>query len=171
MTILNKGNELIDNSKKSDSDLVNDVIMHSYNSEGWTYLLHNSPIAEIYYDDKSRYTHLESLVLNCDIIESRDTDDNGWGIRITPKGNIFLKQYESYLKYLEVQEEENKKLLAQSENLSSLEVEKLQLEVEKLRNDFFDYPATKLRIRRNEIFTIITIIIALIALTVSLVKK
>ena len=171
MDLLNKGNDPIDSSEKSDEELVNETITDSFNSGNWIYLLHNSPIAAIYSEDERRYNKLESLILSCDLIESQDDASNGWKIRITPSGNLFLHEFGTYSNYTKAATVENKKKLDESKSKTELELEKLHLEVNKLRSEFLDYPKTKRRIRRNELFTIITILISLAALAVSIIYK
>lgn len=57
------------------------------------------------------------------------------------------------------------------ESDKNLSLEKVNLEVDKLRNDFFDYPETKKRTSRLEIWTIISVILAALAILISLFKK
>lgn len=171
MDLLNKGNDSIDSSEKSDELLVNETITYSFNSGNWIYLLYNSPIAAIYSVDERRYNKLESLILSCDLIESQDDPSNGWKIRITPAGNLSLHKYGSYSNYIKAASAEDKKKLEESKSKTELELEKLRLEVNILRSEFLDYPKTKRRIKRNEWFTIFTILISLAALAVSIIYK
>ena len=54
--------------------------------------------------------------------------------------------------------------------LEKVEEEKLNLDVDKLRNEYFDYPTTKFRAKWGFIISIITVILAALAVLVSLIK-
>ena len=58
-----------------------------------------------------------------------------------------------------------------SEEISKLQFEALELNVEDLRNKFFDYPETKRKVNRNEVILWIGIALTVISIIISLIKK
>jgi len=55
--------------------------------------------------------------------------------------------------------------------LDILEEERLKLDVDKLRNEFFDYPETKWKAKWGFIISVITVILAALAVLVSIIKE
>lgn len=81
-----------------------------------------------------------------------------WHLMLTPKGWEFTTF------------EDLQNLKAERISTDKLQWEKLQLEVDALRKQFFDYAETKKRVRRSEYIAVITVIIALAAFIVSIGK-
>lgn len=50
-----------------------------------------------------------------------------------------------------------------------LEQEKLQLEVEKLRNEIFDYPKVRSRSKRSEYYAVLAIVVSLLTIALQLI--
>ena len=55
-------------------------------------------------------------------------------------------------------------------SIVQIEEERLKLDVDKLRNEFFDYPETKWKAKWGFIISVITVIIAALAVLVSIIK-
>lgn len=84
-------------------------------------------------------------------------------IRSEPYTNIFLQNggfVSEYEEQISQRKKENEK--------SSKEYEKLHLEIETLRNQLFDYPATKKRAIRGEVLAILGLLLSAIAIVISL---
>jgi hypothetical protein len=63
------------------------------------------------------------------------------------------------------------KIEAEQESASKLELEKLQLEVNTLRNQFFDYPKVKNQAKWSVRWAAISGLTAIIAIVIALLKK
>lgn len=101
--------------------------------------------------DYNALTEAYDTLFNPGFIEGRIPNP---GLRITDKGMKTVTDYEM----------KNQR----NEEIAGLEIEKLRLEVENLRNDFFDYPDTKSRakwaIRLSAMALIVTLILSLLQL-------
>ncbi len=93
-------------------------------------------------------------------------DDSPTGVFDDVVHRIIGLKYEGAIAYI------NKYYLKEYKKaqLSILEEERLKLDVDKLRNEYFDYPTTKDRAKWGFYISIFTIIIAFIALLVSVFK-
>ena len=94
------------------------------------------------------------------------SDDSPTGVFDDVVHRIIGLKYEGVIAYI------NKYYLKEYKKaqLSSLEEERLKLDVDKLRNEYFDYPTTKARANWGFYIAIITIIISFLALLVSIFK-
>jgi len=92
------------------------------------------------------------------------SDDSPTGVLDDVVHRIIGLKYEGAIAYI------NKYYLKEYKKaqLSGLEEERLKLDVDKLRNEYFDYPTTKARAKWGFYIAIITIIISFLALLVSI---
>ena len=92
------------------------------------------------------------------------SDDSPTGVFDDVVHRIIGLKYEGAIAYI------NKYYLKEYKKaqLSGLEEERLKLDVDKLRNEYFDYPTTKARAKWGFYIAIITIIISFLALLVSI---
>ena len=78
-----------------------------------------------------------------------------------PKSKIALQNFgNSYLKYLASLNQQNERL----QEKENLETQKLRAEVEKLVNELGDYPTTKTRAQNSYRISVLSLILAVIAL-------
>jgi hypothetical protein len=92
------------------------------------------------------------------------SDDSPTGVLDDVVHRIIGLKYEGAIAYM------NKYYLKEYKKaqLSGLEEERLKLDVDKLRNEYFDYPTTKARAKWGFYIAIVTIIISFLALLVSI---
>jgi hypothetical protein len=115
-----------------------ELLQHIKNSDSptWDFLSQNYPPGEVWTP-----TYVAKLLSELETAKMVSEDQNR-NYRLLAAGQTILDYYSD-------KEKEN-----------SLQIEKLKLEVEKLRNEYFDYPKTKKRAKDAILISILTILAA-----------
>lgn len=96
-------------------------------------------------------------------------------IELTRQEAVDLDKIVSFLikadAFYTTEELQKKQEMEQKAEVSKLEFEQLTLNVQDLRNKFFDYDDVKQRVKRNEIREWIAIVLSLIAIALSIILK